>query len=240
MAGKYIKGAFVEFMQTFLVPLPNVIVFQYNPETITHTLTQSRPAPAMPAAGKAPISTGEDKSNPFGVKGAPGESFSFTIKMDAGDMIADGSPIAEGIAKATGISTYLAALEMLLYPVSDSNAASLFGSFSSPGNKKNSDIPKWQLPTVLFVWGPGCIWPIRLTSLTITDQLYDSLLFPTHAEAQISLSVLTKEELEAIPKKDWLRNIAIGAYNYSLGLRQTLAVANLANAAESVIGMLPL
>ena len=41
------KGALVEFMPTFLpIPVPNVIVFQYNPETMTHTWTQrSRPAP---------------------------------------------------------------------------------------------------------------------------------------------------------------------------------------------------
>ena len=33
-------------MPTFLpVPLPNVIVFQYNPESLTHTWTQPEPAP---------------------------------------------------------------------------------------------------------------------------------------------------------------------------------------------------
>ena len=36
MAGKFLKGALVEFVPTFLVPVPNVIVFQFNPETIRH------------------------------------------------------------------------------------------------------------------------------------------------------------------------------------------------------------
>jgi hypothetical protein len=40
MSGSYIRGALVEFMPTVLVPLPNVIIFQYNPETVTHTWTQ--------------------------------------------------------------------------------------------------------------------------------------------------------------------------------------------------------
>ena len=41
MSGFVLKGALVEFMPTFLpIPLPNVIVFQYNPETMTHTWTQ--------------------------------------------------------------------------------------------------------------------------------------------------------------------------------------------------------
>ena len=50
MSGFVLKGALVEFMPTFLpVPLPNVIVFQYNPETMTHTWTQpARPAPPGP------------------------------------------------------------------------------------------------------------------------------------------------------------------------------------------------
>ena len=43
MSGFVLKGALVEFMPTFLpVPVPNVIVFQYNPETMTHTWTQPR------------------------------------------------------------------------------------------------------------------------------------------------------------------------------------------------------
>ena len=75
MAGKFLRGAFVEFMQTFLMPLPNVIIFQFNPETIVHTWTPAQPAPA------AAESRSED--NPLAVKGAPGESFPFTLAMDA-------------------------------------------------------------------------------------------------------------------------------------------------------------
>ena len=47
VSGFVLKGALVEFMPTFLpVPVPNVIVFQYNPETMTHTWTQPEPATA--------------------------------------------------------------------------------------------------------------------------------------------------------------------------------------------------
>ena len=36
-----LKGALVSFMPTFLpIPLPNVTVFQYNPESLTHTWSQ--------------------------------------------------------------------------------------------------------------------------------------------------------------------------------------------------------
>ena len=226
-------------MQTFLLPLPNVIIFQFNPETMTHTWS-----PAQALGGTGP------EANPLAVKGTPGESFSFTLAMDANDMIADGSPVAEGLATASGIYTRLAALEMLLHPDTGSGA-SLLGSVSvsvgsggiSFGGSASADVkrgvPTAQLPTVLFVWGPGRILPVKVNSLTITEKLYDPLLLnPIHAEAQIGLQVLTPEELNFVSGP--LAEVAKGAYVFSQGLRQTLAIANLANSAESIIGMLPL
>ena len=35
-----LKGALISFTPTFLIPLPNVTVFQYNPESLTHTWSQ--------------------------------------------------------------------------------------------------------------------------------------------------------------------------------------------------------
>ncbi len=77
-----------------------------------------------------------------------------------------------------------------------------------------------------------------MTGLTITERLYDALLNPTHAEAQINLRVLTPEELLYVSGP--LKEIARGAYKYSQGLRQALAIANLANSVEDIIGMLPI
>jgi hypothetical protein len=187
------------------------------------------------------------------VKGLPGESFSFTLAMDANDMIADGSPIAVGLATASGIYSRLAALEMLLYPTGSFAGGSLLGAVSAPASTGaptpsiggstsapvDRSVPQSTLPTVLFVWGPGRILPVRVTTLTITEKLYDAILLnPTHAEAQIGLTVLTPDEVVAI--QDSLKDVAKVAYEYSQGLRQVLALANLANAAESIIGMLPI
>ena len=123
MAGKFIKGALVEFMQTFLVPVPNVIVFQFNPETMTHTWTQPAPDPSGANQG--------EQSNPLAVKGVPGESFSFTLALDATDLIASGGATEAGIASASGVYTRLAALEMLQYPVPAPPTAGLTGTVSS-------------------------------------------------------------------------------------------------------------
>jgi hypothetical protein len=237
VSGFVMKGALVEFMPTFLpIPMPNVIVFQYNPETMTHTWTQPE------SAGHA----GTVTSNPLAVKGMPGESFSFTIAMDANDEIADGSAPTAALAQASGIYSRLAALEMLLYPtgapstllgtVSAGITAALTGVATDPVRQ----VPQSVMPVTLFIWGPGRIVPVRVTGLTITERLYDSALNPTHAEAQLALRVLTPAELVgAYADDDILANLATIAYTYTLTLRQAFAVANLANAAESIIGMIP-
>jgi len=226
------RGALIQFMPTFLVPLPNVIIFQYNPESITHSWTQPQSAAT--------------RGNPLAVRGMPGESFSMQIAVDAGDMIADGSPVAQGIATVSGIYSRLAALEMLLFPT-NSAADSLLGSVSAAagaalgGGSAAADptVPRSQVPVVLFVWGPGRIVPVRVTTLTITEKLYDGLLNPTHADATLGLTVLTPEELASLGG-DPLKSVAKAAYEYSQVLREALAVANLANSVESIIGMLPL
>jgi hypothetical protein len=236
MAGQFVKGALVSFMPTFVGALPNVVVFQYNPETITHTWTIP---PADPKAA----------NDPLAVIGVPGEQFSFTLSLDSNEMIADGSsnPVGSELAKLSGAYTRLAALEMLQYPSGAFNGG-LVGSVSSgissaastltgSSSAASQAVPQSDVPTVLFVWGPQRIVPVRVTALSITEKLYDSLLNPTHADVQITLRVLTPPELLAV--QGIMGTLANVAYDYSQGLRQVQALANLGDAAASIIGMLP-
>ncbi len=163
---------------------------------MTHTWTQPKPAGG---------------SNPLAVKGLPGESFTFTLQMDA--VIC--SPMAVrslmGIATATGIYSRIAALEMLQFPTGGAGTGGLIGAVSSAakasaavaaatggkGGTKRT-VPIGLAPTVLFVWGPERIVPVRVTALTITEKLYDVRLNPIHAEATLTLDVLTPEELRQV------------------------------------------
>lgn len=234
MAGQYLRGALIEFTESFPIPVPNVILFQYNPETMTHTWT-----PAKTGGVSAP---GESPSNPLAITGPPEESFSFNLAMDADDTIADGSPVTAGLATVSGVYPRIAALEMLLFPTAPPGGG-LIGSVSSALGLSGSappatSVPASQLPTVLFIWGPGRIAPVRVTALTITEKIYDgTLLIPTHAEAEISLKVLTPPELQYVDGP--LGTLANAAASYTAGVREALAIANLANSVESIIGMLP-
>ena len=235
MSQKYLRGAFIEFTETFPLPIPNVILFQFNPETMTHTWT---PATAGAGAGAA-VGT---SANPLAVTDAPTEAFSFSLTLDSNDMIADGGPVGEAFGTVSGVYTRLAALEMLLYPTAPSGGG-LIGSISSALGAggppaPQTAVPASQLPTVLFVWGPGRILPVRVNSLTVTETLYDSILLnPTHVTAAIGLKVLTDKELAYVDGP--LGFLAKGAYDYSHTLRKALAVANLANGVGDIIGMLP-
>jgi hypothetical protein len=231
----------VSFSPTNLIPIPNVIVFQYNPENMTHTWTQPQAAQAASTTGSPAPQT----NNPMAVQGMPGETFSFTVVFDANDEIADGSAPTAAIAEVSGVYSRLAALELLMYPAGGgtsgllgavTSAISSALSGSSPG--PTTTVPASTLPVVLFIWGPGRIVPVRLTGLTIAEKLYNSTLSPTHAEVQLTLKVLTPAELDA-DSSDILSNLGSVAYDYTLSLRQALALANLANAAESIIGMIP-
>ena len=240
MPGQYFRGAFIEFTSAFLVPIPNIILFQYNPETLTHTWTPA--APAAPSGGAA----GPGAGNPLAVTGNPGEEFSFTLALDSKDIVADGSPPAAALAEISGIYPTLAALEMLLFPSTSTGgsalalASSVGGSLvggSSSGVSRS--VPVSVVPTVLFVWGPGRILPVRVTSLRVTEKLYDpTLLVPTHADADIGLKVLTQNEIDALDD-GLVKDLVQTAYSAMSTLRGVLALANIVNSADALAGMLP-
>lgn len=240
MAGSVLKGALISYLPTSGVgnqPPLNQIVFQINPEAITHTWTEATPL--------QPPSQTRAKVDPLAVSGLPGETFSFTLFLDANDEIADAdkNPVAAASASQDGVYPRLAKLEMLQYPmgsftarllgrVTAANSATASGP--SPAGTSGQSVRQSQVPVVLFVWAQR-ILPVRVTALTITERLYNSALNPVHAEAQITLRVLTLDELAAVQGP--MVDMAKTAYTHTLGLRQEQAAANLGDA--TIIGMLP-
>ncbi|MEB3260916.1 MAG: hypothetical protein VKP63_09855, partial [Cyanobacteriota bacterium] len=99
-----------------------------------------------------------------------------------------------------------------------------------------------DVPIVLFFWGPGRIVPVRITSLSIEEQQHSPLLYPTRAKASIGLQVLLPENLakyDGDPATGLTVDIAKACYQFTRGQKEALAIANLANAVESIVGMLP-
>jgi hypothetical protein len=236
-----LQGALISFPSTGGLgpPLPNVIVFQMNPETITHAWTEA-------AAPQPPPGDTTTHVNALAVTGAPGESFSFTLMLDSDEQQSDAStdPVGASLASASGVYTRLSALELLQFPSSSplSNlvtaAANALTQGTSSSASSTQPVPASQVPVVLFVWGPLRVLPVRVTALSITEKLYDEALNPTHAEAQVTLTVLTPQDLATVQPP--MGAIANAAYSYTQALRQAQAIANLAESASNILGMLPI
>jgi hypothetical protein len=215
------KGALVRLVPVGGVPVPNVVIFQFNPESIRHSWSQG--------GGDGGVGTGaaSSGSSPLAVSGPPSEGFSFSLSLDVTDQLIDPSAPVRMLAQKTGIYARLAALELMLHP-------NPVGDLLAGASGRTT--PAAELPAVLFVWGTTRIVPVRVTSLGVTEKLYDADLNPTHAEAQIDLRVLTADDLRSVTGPS--RALAVAAYEYSLGARLALAAANLGVSARDVIGML--
>src|SRR5690349_22278395 len=94
---RVLKGALVGFDP--VLPIPSVIVFQYNPDTLTRTLK-----PRSPGGDGA-------RSEALRLTGAPEETIKVEVSIDAVDQLEKG----DGVASALGIHPQIAALEMLGY-----------------------------------------------------------------------------------------------------------------------------
>jgi hypothetical protein len=218
------KGAFVELIPAINLVVPNVIVFQFNPETLRHSWSQSSAATAQP---------GRRDASPVAVSGLPSETFSFSLSLDVTD--AHAARQSSEDAASFGIYTRLSALEKLLYPTIVSDLVKGITRVASGGIKRQT--PAAVLPTVLFVWGMRRIVPVVVTSLTVTENLYDAKLNPTHAEAQVELRVLTPKELEQ--SRGMASQSASTAYLHTLGFRLERAVAAASDGSgRGLIGLL--
>jgi hypothetical protein len=161
-----------------LSPLSHIVVFQYNPDQMTRTL-RPRQAPSEQQIGPA---------DAHRIWGAPVETISMTVEIDATDQLETGDPVAV----STGIAPQLAALEMLLYPSSALVIANTVLLLAG-----TIEILPPEGPLTVLVWGPGRAVPVRLESLTITEQAFDVALFPTRASVELSVQVLSYNDLPA-------------------------------------------
>lgn len=171
-APRLLKGALIGIDP--LSPLSRVVVFQYNPETLTRRL---EPQGSGGGAG--------EKGEAYRLAGPPKESITLSVEIDA----TDGLETAEPLAVGTGIGPTLAALEMMLYPSSATVIANM--AVAAIGT---IEILPMTGPMILFVWGPTRVLPVRVTALSITEDGHDARLNPIRAKVELTLEVLTYQD----------------------------------------------
>jgi hypothetical protein len=196
-----------------LSPLARTVIFQYNPDEVTRSL---RPR-AAPTGGSS-------ASDAHRIWGAPTESISMTVELDATDGLESGDPLAA----TTGVAGRLATLEMLLYPNTVTvvtNAALLLAG--------TIEVLPPEAPLTVLVWGPGRVVPVRVESLTIREQAFNTGLMPIRASVDVNLDVLSYNDLSPTDP-------GFALFLVHQVLKETMAsvaaVASVAGAAASAVG----
>jgi hypothetical protein len=174
---RLLKGALVVFETTVPVPT-NLIAFQFNPDSVSRTFRQQTPG------GGNPAQTAGDTQNVL----APTEQLRMSVELDATDQLEQG----DVLAVTTGLHGTLAALELLLHP--PSTQVILGKLLAAVGSAR---VTPARVPLVLLVWGPLRVVPVRVESVSITEQAFDQLLNPIRAKVDLGLRTLTEKELRA-------------------------------------------
>lgn len=216
-----LKGALIEYGSDFLGPLPNVVIFQFNPEQVTRTI-EIPPRPAG-AASRETNQAGE----------IPVEKLDLTAKFSAADRLGVNDPLF----RATGVGTYLAALELMANPKAAaggllSAAIDAVGSLLGGDEEATQPIPRESYPRLIFLWGLTRVLPVMVTSMSVTETHFDFLLNPIEAEVRLGLTVIQPD-----PCTEDL--IAQGASIYTATAKEALATANLVNAVREVVDLIP-
>jgi hypothetical protein len=120
------------------------------------------------------------------LRGAPVETITLDVEIDATDQLASGNPLATSM----GVYPQLSALEMLLYPKSALVIANTVLALTG-----TIELIPPEAPLTLFVWGPKRVLPVRLTTFSITEEAYDVGLNPIRASVNLGLRVLSYSDL---------------------------------------------
>jgi len=186
----YARGGFIVYAPGGYPDQKRVIPFRFNPESLVRTVAvqaapagggvqgaQARSSASGPAAAASADAAGGDQSS-----GALKETFSVVIRLD----FADRQESLTGFDDKEGIAPEIAAIESLLYPATVASHAASDGT--EPVRVAAAR------PTVLFVWGPNRVVPVRITQLKIDEAVYNNLLNPVRAEIEATLEVVGTAE----------------------------------------------
>jgi hypothetical protein len=210
---KLLKGAFVEYGLS--IP-PLIVTFQFNPEKISRSRTNSFSVPQGENKGLRAFH--QSVSDLIAIRDLQEvkieeEKISgLELRFDATDKLNEGDPIATQF----GIAPQLATLELMMYPKGEGILGGALtdllgspGGFSFTGSEKP--------PMVLFFWGRKKVLPVNITSMTINEQEFSPDLNPVRAIVTVNLDVIEGKNLP---------------FQYTKVAKEAMSALNLANLAN--------
>lgn len=176
-----LKGALLEY--TLSIP-PAMLVFEFNPKSITRSRTLSFNSGQTPGVRSYSFSTPMDA--PLAARGVSveNESLSITILLDATDRMAEGNIVAH----THGVGPEIDTLRTMLEPKSQSPDGTRTLASLGLGEQRafQTDL---TASVLLFAWGPQVL-PVFLTNVDVTENAHLPTLKPYRAEAKLTMQVI--------------------------------------------------
>ncbi|PYR72032.1 MAG: hypothetical protein DMF86_24745 [Acidobacteria bacterium] len=216
---KILKSAFVEFGIS-LPPL--VLVFQFNPLTVTRTRAAKPVTPASQQSSRASQNAGlVGGLVASGTISVDPETIGFDIRLDATDKLNDG----DGLTEQFGISPQLATLEAMMLPKGQSLLGGAVSALLGASASRFLCLESIQdPPVILWVWGRKKILPVNILNMQIKEEQFSTDLNPTRAIITVQLQVI---EGPNVP------------YLYSKAMQEVMSVLNLVNIGDLSKTMVP-
>lgn len=193
MPGSAMRGFLANITQ---VP-PLILVFQFNPETVSDNKAVNYADRSAELCGNAPGKV---------YTGGGHRTITFDIKLHG---MEQGTNRLIPIGLDNGVSNELAILRSFLYPASD--AWAILGGGGDDGVRLTPP------PTCIFGFGTRILECV-VTDVTITETQFNSWLAPVRAEAKLTLVVMEEDENALYEVDKQHRNVLA-----ALGLQSVLS-----------------
>ncbi len=172
LSPKILKGGIV-LLDPDTSAVKKIIPHQYNPESITRSLTPQR-------------LTDGDQVDALRLTAPPEETYTLEIELDATDFLEE----KDDQAIENGLQPALSILETIVYPKSSELISN--NLLASVGTMEIIPI---EGPLVLFVWSKNRVMPVQLNEFSITEEAFDVNLNPIRAKINLTMRVLTVNDL---------------------------------------------
>jgi hypothetical protein len=225
-APKVLNGSFVQLLEDVIGFLPNVVTFQYNPDTITRSLTPWNPMEVDQANRGSQSPTVQ----PFDI---PEKFTGFKLEFDA----TDGMGVDHPIYNQFGVEPQLAALRKLIQ-ASEGLLGDLTSSFKDLVGIGGGEAKRPTVAPTLLVLGRRVILPVRITSFSVEETLHSPTLYPIMATVSLDMEVMTPDMFRCTTSP--VGKIATAAYEFTRLQEDAAAVLNLANLPSAISAIVPL
>lgn len=169
---RLLKGGLVTMNPTSGAVL-RVLPMQYNPDTVTRSLTP-----------KASGAVEGDRSEALRLTGPAVETINLEAELDLTDALEHPGEVANGL------HPQLAALEGLINPT-----AAVLQANDLLSRQGQLEIVPMQTPLTVLVWSRQRVVPVRITQLSVTEEAFDPDLNPIRARVTLALRVLSVDDL---------------------------------------------